>query len=90
MATKRNFMMEVSVFTFRLFYLIIFPYDSDKLKYTIAEILDLTIDEVGDCMELVYTPVRADGLKGSPKTLISSPVSPGISSQCKASSNLLY
>ncbi|KAL9147547.1 hypothetical protein ABFS82_13G180100 [Erythranthe guttata] len=42
-----------------------------------GEFLDLTINEVGDCVELVYTPVRADGLKGSPKTLVSCPVAPG-------------
>ncbi|KAH6830710.1 Outer arm dynein light chain 1 protein [Perilla frutescens var. hirtella] len=42
-----------------------------------GEYLDLTIDEVGDSVELVYTPVRADGLKGSPETLVSCPVSPG-------------
>ena len=50
---------------------------SNKLKHAIAEFLDLTIDEVGDSVELVYTPVRADGLKGSPKTLVSRAVSPG-------------
>lgn len=33
-------------------------------------------------MELVYTPVRADGLKGSPKTLVSCPVSPGECFNC--------
>lgn len=48
-----------------------------KEKLNVGEFLDLTIDEVGDCVELVYTPVRADGLKGNPETLVSSPVSPG-------------
>ncbi|KAL8461070.1 hypothetical protein ACS0TY_032523 [Phlomoides rotata] len=48
-----------------------------KEKLQVGEFLDLTIDEVEECVELVYTPVRSDGLKGSPKTLISSPVSPG-------------
>lgn len=55
---------------------------SDKLKHIIAEFLDLAIDEVGDCVELVYTPVRADGLKGSSETLVSCPVSPGGSFCC--------
>ncbi|KAG8385218.1 hypothetical protein BUALT_Bualt03G0019300 [Buddleja alternifolia] len=46
-------------------------------KLHVGESLDLTFDEVGDCVVLVYTPVRADGLKGCPKTVISSPVAPG-------------
>ncbi|KAI3455940.1 hypothetical protein Pfo_012603 [Paulownia fortunei] len=48
-----------------------------KEKLNVGEFLDLTFDEVGDCVELVYTPVRADGLKGCPKTLVSCPVTPG-------------
>ncbi|KAL1560501.1 187-kDa microtubule-associated protein air9 [Salvia divinorum] len=48
-----------------------------KEKLHVGEFLDLTINEVGDSVELVYTPVRADGLKGSPKTLVSCAVSPG-------------
>ncbi|KAL3616841.1 hypothetical protein CASFOL_039235 [Castilleja foliolosa] len=51
--------------------------DSLKEKLHVGEFLDLTLHEVGDCVELVYMPVRADGLKGSPMTLVSSPVAPG-------------
>lgn len=32
---------------------------------------------MGKSVELVYTPVRDDGLKGSPRTLVSGPVAPG-------------
>ncbi|KAL0305433.1 UNVERIFIED_CONTAM: microtubule-associated protein AIR9 [Sesamum radiatum] len=39
-------------------------------KLHVGEFLDLTFNEVGECVELVYTPVRADGMKGSPKTLV--------------------
>ncbi|XP_076908814.1 187-kDa microtubule-associated protein AIR9-like isoform X1 [Bidens hawaiensis] len=41
-----------------------------------AEHLDLTLEDVGGCMELVYTPVREDGLKGSPKSIVSGPIIP--------------
>ncbi|KAL2467410.1 microtubule-associated protein [Abeliophyllum distichum] len=39
--------------------------------------LDLTLENVGESLELVYTPVRDDGLKGCPRTLVSRPVAPG-------------
>lgn len=80
MAILRNFMIEVHIYLllFVLFcFFIFFLLRSDKLDLTKAEFLDLTYDEVGDCVELVYTPVRADGLKGCPKTVVSSPVAPG-------------
>ncbi|KAL6567260.1 187-kDa microtubule-associated protein air9 [Orobanche gracilis] len=51
--------------------------DGHKDTLHFGEYLDLTLDEVGDCVELVYTPVRADGLKGCSKTLVSCPVAPG-------------
>ncbi|KAL8192254.1 hypothetical protein R6Q57_027921 [Mikania cordata] len=41
-----------------------------------AEHLDLTLEDVGRCLELVYTPVREDGLKGSPKSIVSGPIIP--------------
>ncbi|KAI3495528.1 hypothetical protein L1887_37869 [Cichorium endivia] len=41
------------------------------------ESLDLTLEEVGECVELVYTPVRADGVKGNPKSIVSNPIAPG-------------
>ena len=43
----------------------------------LAEHLDLTLEDVGGCVELVYTPVRDDGVKGSPKSIVSGPISPG-------------
>ncbi|KAL3833703.1 hypothetical protein ACJIZ3_008439 [Penstemon smallii] len=51
--------------------------NGQKEKLNVGEFLDLTFDDVGECVELVYTPVRADGLKGCPKTVVSSPVAPG-------------
>ncbi|XP_023758150.1 187-kDa microtubule-associated protein AIR9 isoform X1 [Lactuca sativa] len=50
---------------------------SKEKLHSEADHLDLTLEEVGTCVELVYTPVRADGVKGSPKSTISSPISPG-------------
>ncbi|KAK9056003.1 hypothetical protein SSX86_027090 [Deinandra increscens subsp. villosa] len=47
-----------------------------KEKVHTAEHLDLTLEDVGGCVEFVYTPVREDGLKGSPKSIVSGPVVP--------------
>ncbi|EPS73603.1 hypothetical protein M569_01156, partial [Genlisea aurea] len=46
-------------------------------KFHVGEYFDLTYNEVGYCLEVIYTPVRADGLKGNPKILCSSSISPG-------------
>lgn len=43
-----------------------------------AEFMLLTINEVGRCIELVYTPVRNDGDRGSPKSVVSDVIAPGI------------
>lgn len=51
--------------------------NGQKDKLTVDDFLDLTLDNVGESVELVYTPVRDDGLKGSPRTLVSGPVAPG-------------
>ncbi|CAA0823754.1 187-kDa microtubule-associated protein AIR9, partial [Striga hermonthica] len=51
--------------------------DGHKEKLHVGEFLDLTLNEVGDRVEIVYTPVRDDGLKGSPKTIVSCPIAPG-------------
>lgn len=42
-----------------------------------TDFLDLTLEDVGGCIELVYTPVRKDGLKGSPKSILSAVIIPG-------------
>jgi len=44
--------------------------------------LDLTLDDVGACIELVYTPVCKDGTKGSPKNVVSDVISPGKNVLC--------
>ncbi|XP_022146546.1 187-kDa microtubule-associated protein AIR9 [Momordica charantia] len=41
------------------------------------EFLDLTLDDVGSHIELVYTPVRDDGMKGNPRSVISDVIAPG-------------
>lgn len=51
--------------------------NGQKQKLHRGETLDLTLDEVGARLELVYTPVRADGTWGRPKTVVSDPVAPG-------------
>ena len=43
-----------------------------------AEFLDLTLSDAGCCIELVYTPIRKDGLRGAPVSIISPVISPGI------------
>ncbi|XP_022035556.1 187-kDa microtubule-associated protein AIR9 isoform X1 [Helianthus annuus] len=45
-------------------------------QHSDAEHLDLTLEDVGGCVELVYTPVREDGLKGCPKSIVSDPILP--------------
>ncbi|XP_004488268.1 187-kDa microtubule-associated protein AIR9 isoform X2 [Cicer arietinum] len=45
-------------------------------KISSQDFLDLTLDDVGACIELVYTPVCNDGIKGSPKNVVSDMISP--------------
>ncbi|XP_026383847.1 187-kDa microtubule-associated protein AIR9-like isoform X1 [Papaver somniferum] len=47
----------------------------DKLSND-AEYLDLTAEDVGRCIELIYTPVRKDGIKGTPKLVKSDEIAP--------------
>ncbi|KAG5536452.1 hypothetical protein RHGRI_024023 [Rhododendron griersonianum] len=47
----------------------------DKLLNA-GEFLDLRLEDVGRCLELVYTPVCKDGVKGSATCVLSSAVSP--------------
>ncbi|OIV97294.1 hypothetical protein TanjilG_07046 [Lupinus angustifolius] len=49
---------------------------SEKIGPITPEFLDLTLEDVGGCIELIYTPVRKDGMKGIPKNIVSSTVSP--------------
>lgn len=42
-----------------------------------TEFLDLTLDDVGSHIELVYTPVRNDGMKGNPRSIMSDAIAPG-------------
>ncbi|GMI70655.1 AUXIN-INDUCED IN ROOT CULTURES 9 [Hibiscus trionum] len=47
-----------------------------KEKRSSDEFLDLTLDDVGRNIELVYTPIRKDGVKGNPRSIISDEISP--------------
>nr|DAD37235.1 TPA_asm: hypothetical protein HUJ06_007876 [Nelumbo nucifera] len=47
-----------------------------KDKLSVNDFLDLTLDDVGRRIELVYTPVRIDGMKGSPRSVLSEVVAP--------------
>nr|GEV11699.1 187-kDa microtubule-associated protein AIR9 isoform X1 [Tanacetum cinerariifolium] len=47
-----------------------------KEKLHSGEHLELTLEDVGGCVELVYTPVREDGVKGSPKSIVSGLIAP--------------
>ncbi|KAG5105911.1 hypothetical protein JHK82_042881 [Glycine max] len=46
----------------------------DKLSSN--DFLDLTLEDVGACIEIIYTPVRKDGIRGSPKSILSDLISP--------------
>ncbi|OMO92313.1 hypothetical protein COLO4_17682 [Corchorus olitorius] len=47
-----------------------------KEKLSTDEFLDLTLDDVGRRIQLVYTPMRKDGAKGNPRSIISDEISP--------------
>ncbi|RDX87861.1 187-kDa microtubule-associated protein, partial [Mucuna pruriens] len=40
------------------------------------EFFDLTLEDVGARIKIIYTPVRKDGIKGSPKSILSDLISP--------------
>ncbi|CAK7350156.1 unnamed protein product [Dovyalis caffra] len=45
-------------------------------KLSVDEFLDLNLEDAGKCIELVYTPIRKDGAKGSPRTILSDVIAP--------------
>lgn len=45
--------------------------------FLIIECLDLNLDDVDSRIELVYTPVREDGVQGPPRRVISDTIVPG-------------
>ncbi|XP_031377815.1 187-kDa microtubule-associated protein AIR9 isoform X1 [Punica granatum] len=47
-----------------------------KERISTEEFIDLSFDDVGRHIELVYTPVRSDGIFGSPVSIISETVAP--------------
>lgn len=50
--------------------------NSIREKLSTFDFLDLTLEDVGRCIELVYTPVRQDGIKGSPRSILSDVIAP--------------
>jgi hypothetical protein len=44
----------------------------------IVDGLNLTLDDVGCRIKLVYTPVRKDGVTGAPKSVVSDVVEAGV------------
>ncbi|KAL6880549.1 hypothetical protein ACP4OV_012114 [Aristida adscensionis] len=51
--------------------------DGHKDKLTADECLDLILADVDCRIELVFTPVREDGMQGSPRSVISDAILPG-------------
>lgn len=47
-----------------------------KERLSTEEFLDLTLEEVGKRIELVYSPMRKDGIKGNPRTIVSNVIAP--------------
>ncbi|XP_062095531.1 187-kDa microtubule-associated protein AIR9 [Humulus lupulus] len=47
-----------------------------KEKLSTHDYLDLTLNDVGTCVELVYTPMRDDGMKGNPRSILSDAIAP--------------
>ncbi|KAF5475058.1 hypothetical protein F2P56_006904 [Juglans regia] len=45
-------------------------------KISTFDFVDLTLEDVGRCIELVYTAVRKDGMKGSPRSIVSDIIAP--------------
>nr|KYP38707.1 hypothetical protein KK1_040034 [Cajanus cajan] len=45
-------------------------------KLSSNDFLDLTLEDVGTCIEIIYTPVRKDGIRGNPKSIVSDLISP--------------
>ncbi|XP_010519077.1 PREDICTED: 187-kDa microtubule-associated protein AIR9-like [Tarenaya hassleriana] len=51
--------------------------DNDvKEKLSCDEFLDLSLEDVGKSIELVYTPVREDGIEGNPRSIVSDEIAP--------------
>lgn len=42
-----------------------------------TEFLDLSLEDVGESIEIIYTPVREDGIEGSPRSIRSDSIAPG-------------
>ncbi|CAH8333213.1 unnamed protein product [Eruca vesicaria subsp. sativa] len=47
-----------------------------KELLTNDEFLDLSLEDVGESIEIIYTPIREDGIEGSPRSIRSDSISP--------------
>uniref|UniRef100_A0A803N0W9 Uncharacterized protein n=1 Tax=Chenopodium quinoa TaxID=63459 RepID=A0A803N0W9_CHEQI len=47
-----------------------------KEKLCANDYLDLTLDDVGSCIEIIFTPVRGDGIRGISQSIISDVIIP--------------
>ncbi|KAK9267176.1 hypothetical protein L1049_009596 [Liquidambar formosana] len=47
-----------------------------KERLSADEFIDLTLEDVGRCIELIYTPMRKDGVKGSSMIVVSDVIAP--------------
>ncbi|XP_043806182.1 187-kDa microtubule-associated protein AIR9 isoform X3 [Manihot esculenta] len=50
--------------------------DGFREKLSADEFLDLTLEDVGKFIELVYTPMRKDGVRGNPRSIKSNMIAP--------------
>lgn len=58
-----------------------FIFSFAKCAYVVNSLtgfLDLSLEDVGTSIELIYNPVRNGGLRGTPKSLMSDVVAPGM------------
>ncbi|KAK9696993.1 hypothetical protein RND81_08G008800 [Saponaria officinalis] len=50
--------------------------NGNKEKLSAHDCLNLALDDVGCCIEITFTPVRNDGIQGTPKAIISPVIMP--------------
>lgn len=67
------------------------PYKSAFNQYgPWTEFLDLSLEDVGESIEIIYTPVREDGIEGNPRSIRSDSISPGELSFKKKKISIMY
>ncbi|KAI5064749.1 hypothetical protein GOP47_0019444 [Adiantum capillus-veneris] len=51
--------------------------DGPDKKLGVQETIKLTVEDVGCCIKLVFTPIRKDGVRGTPRTAVSGVIKAG-------------